>query len=202
MTALYHFTADPARPAAGSYSRPPNGYRAPATREKPLRRSSWFAATAIALAAAPLVRGAPTAFDPARLSRHVADHRLRRLRRPRSGHPRRDQDGRLYRRPVPRGRARAGRRPGRRQAAVDAGRALAQVRHRRHAAAHPRPRQRPAPRPGAGRPHHRSLADQRPVRRQPRQRPARLRRLWGERARAQLGRFQGRSTSKASCWSS
>jgi Zn-dependent M28 family amino/carboxypeptidase len=36
-----------------------------------LSRSSWFAATAIALASVPLAAAPPTAFDPARLSRHV-----------------------------------------------------------------------------------------------------------------------------------
>ena len=36
-----------------------------------MRKSSWFAATAIALAAAPLSAAPPSAFDPARLSSHV-----------------------------------------------------------------------------------------------------------------------------------
>ena len=67
LGSLYHFTADftASRPLAIG----------PAThrrhRGKPLRKSSWFAATAIALAAAPLSAAPPSAFDPARLSSHV-----------------------------------------------------------------------------------------------------------------------------------
>ena len=60
-----------------------------------MRKSSWFAATAIALAAAPLSAAPPSAFDPARLSsmcRPWPPTPSKAAARP----PGRDQDGRLY----------------------------------------------------------------------------------------------------------